>query len=812
MPLEFLIPHENNPPIRSLELNGSGVDDNSLRLLSEELKTNKTVTSIDLSLNDFSSEGVRSFSDTLKTDKMLTDVNLSDNKIGPDGAKYLSQALKFNFTLLKLNISNSDSYLALGVLGIQYLCELIKTNHSLARVDFSYNDIQPPSTKVLSEALKINYGLTNIALKGNPLGPKGIQDICEALKINHGISIINLANTGMEDAGSEFVSEIIKGNKSLTDIELGCNQISFKGAKTLSEALRSNTTLLKLSLRSNPLGPVGAHHLSKAIASNNTLTELNLSTTDLGDIGVKDIAEALVLNQSLTVVSLVYNEISDAGVQYLCEALKINKSLKTLNLSYNNISDKGIKSLCEVLKVNNTLTTIHLDLNPNITQDGIKALKEALKTNYTLLEVTGIDDPVIKQYLKRNNAIATCFKNFTTHLTEGLQSEDLEKNLSLLEESIQPNMPTDHYLRECYRLLTALGHLTNVGSEIAALTNLLPPYTHPFLQTTANLALSLLLCTDLSQQLDQLGLQEKRCQLLLHGFNDVLQRPELNNFCYIALFHLVYPNQSIIQSEFDSFKKNTALLNQDLFKNIIQEALVVCQKSNSPPEEINFLKAALAQLNYPVEVAARLTQSPAFLLALRNKHPEATYFTLVEHAIPAHDSQTLLIPINQIFPAITQQTTEKLEDLVKPTSTYRTDIKAKIHRLKQTLFAMFEKKSTTRIVQSNLSFFADNGSHSQANSSKSNLSKEQLQQIKELISSLQKEISSFWPYPNKDIKQIKVNALDSLIKKTETMTISEAIDEIDSEYPQARSGQISTRTADLFNNLRNTHDKIPGSF
>lgn len=44
------------------------------------------------------------------------------------------------------------------------------------------------------------------------------------------------------------------------------------------------------------------------------------------------------------------------------------------------------------------------------------------------------------------------------------------------------------------------------------------------------------------------------------------------------------------------------------------------------------------------------------------------------------------------------------------------------------------------------------------------------------------------------------------------MTISEAIDEIDSEYPQARSGQISTRTADLFNNLRNTHDKIPGSF
>ncbi len=811
MPLQELISQirENNPPIVTLKVDGRQIDNANLQMLSAELKTNNTVTSVDLSYNDFGSEGIRSFSDTLKTNQTLTKANLSHNKIGPDGAKYLSEALKTNITLLSLDVSHSNIYLALGVLGIQYLCELIKANHGLARINLSYSDIQPPSTKTLSEALKANYGLTSIVLTGNKLGPVGTQDICEALKINDALSAIDLSSTEMGDAGIKAIAEMLELNKGLTDIKLGFNHpIGLEATEALSRALKINTTLTRISLKTNRVGPMGAHYLSQALQSNNSLIDIDFSDNEFGDTGVKHIAEMLKGNCALTAINLLFNEISDGGVKYLCDALKVNKTLKTIILAFNDIGDEGVTSLCKVLTVNNTLTCINLEGNKKIGPVGINALKETLKTNYTLQKLYGVnDDPTIKQYLERNKAIAASFTGFTEYLTEGLNPQDLQNNLSLLEELIQPNMPADHYLQECYRLLTALGHLTTVDSEIDALTHLLPPFTHPVLQKTADLALSLLLCTDLAQQLDQLTLQEKRCQLVLHGLNDALQRPELNNFAYIALFHLVYPNKPIIRSEFDSFKNSTALLNQAQLKRVIRDALIACQKNNSLQEEINFLKTCLAQQNYPPAVVTCLSQSPAFLVALRDQYPDATCFTLVEYTIFAQDNQSFLIPINQSPSVITPQTMNELETIIKQTSTYQADIKAQILTLKQTLNDMVEKKPTVQVMQSNLSFFTDNSSQPQTNSSphESNLSEEQLQQIKKLISSLEKEISSFWPYPNKNRKQIKVDALNSFIGKTETMTISEAIDKIDIEYPQVRSGQISTRTADLFNSLRNAN-------
>lgn len=84
----------------------------------------------------------------------------------------------------------------------------------------------------------------------------------------------------------------------------------------------------------------------------------------------------------------------------------------------------------------------------------------------------------------------------------------------------------------------------------------------------------------------------------------------------------------------------------------------------------------------------------------------------------------------------------------------------------------------------------------------SSLSTQQIQAIGKLIMSLKKEINSCWPYPNKDRKRHKAEALSSLIIKARTMTLVDAIHDMEKEYPGVRDGNISTRTHDLLEKLQ----------
>jgi hypothetical protein len=83
----------------------------------------------------------------------------------------------------------------------------------------------------------------------------------------------------------------------------------------------------------------------------------------------------------------------------------------------------------------------------------------------------------------------------------------------------------------------------------------------------------------------------------------------------------------------------------------------------------------------------------------------------------------------------------------------------------------------------------------------SSLSSNQLEKINALKMRLQKEINSCWLYPNKDRKQIKIDALLVLIEYAEKLSITEAVEQVMANYKLAIKGKLSTRTADLFSEL-----------
>lgn len=111
-----------------------------------------------------------------------------------------------------------------------------------------------------------------------------------------------------------------------------------------------------------------------------------------------------------------------------------------------------------------------------------------------------------------------------------------------------------------------------------------------------------------------------------------------------------------------------------------------------------------------------------------------------------------------------------------------------------TSIGLFKEKSSkdNAIISHNISSFTN----------------EHVAEVEKLIKKLEKEIQSCWPYPNKDRKAEKVRGLRALLKKAENLDASTAVEEVEREFPEIRKGSISTRTADLLDNLRNDKNRL----
>lgn len=94
-----------------------------------------------------------------------------------------------------------------------------------------------------------------------------------------------------------------------------------------------------------------------------------------------------------------------------------------------------------------------------------------------------------------------------------------------------------------------------------------------------------------------------------------------------------------------------------------------------------------------------------------------------------------------------------------------------------------------------------NGIFTPETKQKSSLNKKDILEIDQTIHCLQRECDSFWPYPNKDVKLIKIDALNLLKHLADTQPIDEAIAQVKQAFPRVDEGRISTRTSDLLAKL-----------
>lgn len=415
---------------------------------------------------------------------------------------------------------------------------------------------------------------------------------------------------------------------------------------TILQQIRDNDpSLLKLNLEYKSITDTDVASLAEALKSNTNLVSLKLGHNYICDAGATSLAEALKINTSLKELGLWHNHgIGNVGMTVLAEALKTNTSLQILDLSENNgIGRDGFKNLVEALKINTSLTDLYL----RDTHVGDDMMVEALKTNYTLIQFHGLQSfsQDFRIYSRRNAQITHCLlpirdlmnKNISL---DALSIETIEKTLSELTKIVPElsSLPDDHYLSEIYRLLTAVGHMTQSDEEaqMNAFYSIIPSFKNKTFQLMADEALGKFLSFDLSGLLKKNNTEQEGLLLTLYSLRNHLHIPDLKELVHIALFKLVYPGQEFPKGgqKFSIDSPLIIICKQD-FLNLIQKAIITCKTNiNHHTHELSLLETLLDANKCCSFTANYACQSPVFIRMFKALYPNAKQFAFAENFAP----------------------------------------------------------------------------------------------------------------------------------------------------------------------------------
>lgn len=132
----------------------------------------------------------------------------------------------------------------LGDEDVEELCNSLKRNKFLEKLELEYNKITSQSMKKINELLTTNESIKHMSLEGNNLcsenDDSGIQTLCEALKVNQSMLFLNLSLTNLTPNCGNYIIDMLTKNKTLIMIHLQGNKLSHDSMKKIQELLIEN--------------------------------------------------------------------------------------------------------------------------------------------------------------------------------------------------------------------------------------------------------------------------------------------------------------------------------------------------------------------------------------------------------------------------------------------------------------------------------------------------------------------------------------------------------------------------------------------
>ena len=167
--------------MRSLYIRHTSLDSKCVSILSEILKTNKTIKILDLRSSSLTG-GIKQVSDSLFNNKTLEQLWLSNvTDITDEDITHLSTMLSSNTTLKEVDLSNCN----ITDNGVRYICEGLTKNQTLTELNIGGNhQITSVSTSTIADLIQTTTSLTRLYLYNTSLNNDDIKTICTSLNKN----------------------------------------------------------------------------------------------------------------------------------------------------------------------------------------------------------------------------------------------------------------------------------------------------------------------------------------------------------------------------------------------------------------------------------------------------------------------------------------------------------------------------------------------------------------------------------------------------------------------------------------------------
>ncbi|XP_072131322.1 NACHT, LRR and PYD domains-containing protein 3-like isoform X4 [Mobula birostris] len=321
--------------VERLSLSGLRLTPIDCAVLSHVIGLCDTIKHLDLDHCYIQCEGLQRLAPSLYK---CQELGLTNNELGEgDSAMNLiSVALREqDCKIQKLRLKNNSFTASCA----KNLACILRTNHSLIKLELDNNKLEDSGVKLLSEALRTPY--------------------CK-------IQELWLCRIGLTASGAEYLASALATSPSLVDLALDYNNLGDSGVKLIFGPLNSpECKIQKLRLWDVALTDSFSEDLAIALKTNCSLKLLSLGDNNIGDSGVKRLSEVLVeLQCKLLELDLHSNGLTDSCTESLCFVLNKMSSLKILDLGGNSFTDKSTDSFRRLILRRKSLRKITLKGNP----------------------------------------------------------------------------------------------------------------------------------------------------------------------------------------------------------------------------------------------------------------------------------------------------------------------------------------------------------------------------------------------------------------------------------------------------------------
>ena len=246
--LLFII--KNLKSLKILNFENDQLHDIHLKMLSEELKDNKSIVALLLAKNNFESSGGMYLADLLSTNKVIDKLFLGYN-----------------------NITSS---------GLSGLLEIISTNHKISVLDLSYNKLVNEDFIEIAQYMTKNPTMASLNLSGNKMELPDAVELGVVLPNVKSIKTLNLSNMNIISDTSPVLFKAFHVEEILVDD----NPLEEIGMIMFCKALSTSETVKKVSMKNTNLSMIGLTHLFNSIKNNKVISDIHMENNVIDENGL----------------------------------------------------------------------------------------------------------------------------------------------------------------------------------------------------------------------------------------------------------------------------------------------------------------------------------------------------------------------------------------------------------------------------------------------------------------------------------------------------------------------------------------------